>query len=802
MRGMASKPLCWLLVLLLAFQWDGWFDGIPTGQAAQPVSLALPSAAELAKTGGLTLPTPSRSATDLDDLVAHAEAAARSIPRVRYDVAGRVQALGPGVDPVFRFVRDQVHFEAYPGVLRGAEGTYVTRAGNAFDRSLLLANMLKRKGLKTRFALGRLPRPQAERLFAHILEPDRPLEADAVASAVRSPEAEAFLARLRARALRDYAAIRNVLGKTLPSTASPPREEVLKEIEQHVWVQAEVNGRWVDLDSAFPDAAAGRAFASPERTVETLPKERYQRVTIRVITETLTGSSLKSETALEFSATAEELLDRQIFLTHTPGGTAAGGPSGAIAGAVSGPDAWTPMLWVDGQFHVGKPISFSDQKAAERGRPPAGGLGGLFGAGGALASSRNFVAEWLEFEIGFPDGGREVTRRALIDRAGMAWRQAGKLDPAALRPLGRDADGFTAPRALHNIWVSAGRHNLAGYADALRLLASWARELANDPGTAQEPAPTPTFGEIVWPIALMNFALLVHSDHTVVSALNDKTSHRFYADSPRIVLMSLGFERQDGAEAQAFIHYDLRRDQLRGLTRDASNMIDVVERKIWFGILQGALEHEVAAQHADAAVPGAVVSTSSLLTGEGLVVFRPEAMPGTQGAASPETAARMKHAQGNGAVLVVPRQVLRGGLPGWWEIARNTSDTRAVLGPDTNGVIVKPPGGYPYPQAGLEIPGKPGRPPRFRTWRGPEQLGPKIRVPNPSGSVVVDNPYYPGGVNKAECRAGGHEYVATTGCISPATTGAVEQTFPPGLKLAILGLGVFVLGFLLATLLY
>lgn len=833
MRCTPPRTLCWLLTFLLLFEWSGVLGwGLARGQSANQTRLALPSPAELAKAGAI--PPPARKPLP-EGLLTQLEALYRAIPDVRYDIAARARTLGAGAEPAFRFVRDQISFEAYPGVLRGAEGTYVTRAGNAFDRSLVLAELLRGKGVRTRFAMGRLPRPQAERLFGRIFETPRPLEADAVNAPLPSysVDAAAFSARLRARALRDYAVIRKALGNTLPSRGSPSREDVLREIEQHIWVQAEVNGRWVDIDSAFADAVPGRTYATAERTVEVLPKEAYQRVTIRVISETLASGSLKTETALEFSTTAEELLDRQVFLTHTPGG--GGGLAGAIAGAATGGgDVWTPMLWVDGGVHLGKPIAFSEQaKPAERGRPPGGGLGGLFGAGGALSAPSQFVAEWLQVELAFPDGRREVTQRALIDRAGMAWRQSGKPDAAALRPLARDADGLTAPRALNNIWFSAGRHNLSHYTGALWQLAQWVKEVAlqgrdASKGAGAPSSTPPNFGEQVWPLAVTNFALLVQSDHAVVPALNDSALYRFYADSPRIMVVSIGLDGSGGRHVQ----YDLRRDRLRGIARDASPEAGLVERKVWFGVLQGALEHEMAVEHAVAggADSAKVISTSGLLADEGAVGLRPTDAARVSGLfASKETAARAARALAGGNVLVVSKPILRGGPLAWWHIAPD-GETRAVLGEDANGVewpaptkypgsgglgdidypIPKdwvgnpnPPGGGPtggggtgggaipqdpIPGGGARPPGPPPRPGTIpqdplpgggaRPPGSPPTTGPATAKPAPGGwdpskYPQHDNPMKPGGT-KDECRKRGS-------LSTPAIRVAMASPLPSGL---------------------
>jgi hypothetical protein len=184
---------------------------------------------------------------------------------------------------------------------------------------------------------------------------------------------------------------------------------------------------------------------------------------MRVVVEGLTGGVLRTETPLEVTLAAEALHHRQVFLVHVP---LTKDLAGAITGAITsqeGGETWLPAFWIDGETRIGSPLVFNDQqqKPSERGGPPSGGLKGIFGPGGALASGRLFVAEWLEIEIAFPGGRRDMSRRAIVDRGGAAWRASGKLDPAALRPLTRDQKGMTAPRAVHNIWFSAGRHNLA-----------------------------------------------------------------------------------------------------------------------------------------------------------------------------------------------------------------------------------------------------------------------------------------------------------------------------------------------------
>ncbi len=113
---------------------------------------------------------------------------------------------------------------------------------------------------------------------------------------------------------------------------------------------------------------------------------------------------------------------------------------------------------------------------------------------------------------------------------------------------------------------------------------------------------------------------------------------------------------------------DLPRDSIRGVARADGDEAEVAARKVWFGCLQGALEHEFVADYGrDPGGPAIeVVSTCSFHGDAGLVALRPGSTPPVS---DPERAARVAAVLATGRTVVAPPAVLQGGTLAWWEVA-------------------------------------------------------------------------------------------------------------------------------------
>jgi hypothetical protein len=453
------------------------------------------------------------------------------------------------------------------------------------------------------------------------------------------------------RADRDYRMLRSALSNRLMLMQSPSAADLTREMNPHVWLQAESQGKWIDLDPSFPDSKVGQSYATADREVSELPAELYQRITIRIVAEQVRGSALSNRTLLETQRTAEGLLDAQVGLTHTKP-AALGGLGAAIAGAFGAQtDEWMPLLLIQGKALSGERLNVNDP---------------------------SFVAEWLEFELEWPGGRRELTRRAIADRAGAAWRRATPLDAATLRPLEHDDSGSFDLRAVHNIWLSAGRHNLADLADGLQQLALLAADdalRAAEQGSGGSQAADQDPGQALWPFALQNFTWMLWTDHVALPLVNDNTNIRLYPDSPRIAIFS---QRPDAGGSISFTT-DLRRDTLRGVSSDGTLALALGEKKLRFCALEGALEHEALTLMAAAsgARASTVQTTSGASTSTDVLVLEPgKPVPDLKGRFDRESAARIADVLAAGYTVVAPGSA-PGSVPGWWRISA-TGDGAAV----------------------------------------------------------------------------------------------------------------------------
>ena len=153
--------------------------GVVRAQGSEP--FAIPTADELTSVAAIAVvdtPVPLEDTIELSPALETAWSHFDALPSEEWEVLGLAPTLGDSPTAAFELVRDRIGFDAYPGVLRGAEGTLTARAGNAFDRALPLKALLDVQGFTSRFAFGQLsPEVAADLVDRSLLPSVAPMSA-------------------------------------------------------------------------------------------------------------------------------------------------------------------------------------------------------------------------------------------------------------------------------------------------------------------------------------------------------------------------------------------------------------------------------------------------------------------------------------------------------------------------------------------------------------------------------------------------------------------------------------------------
>lgn len=599
------------------------------------------------------------------DLAALSLSVPRSIDLTHVTSAAFAQALGKDMGRIFAFVRDSIAFEVYPGVLRGPRGTLLARAGNSADRAALLGSLLTESGFAVRYARGTLPERDARDLVGSMWsDVGNPASTLGPGSDAAKAMAEAFVAAGK----RNYERIKEVLKSARigerPAVSS--FDALVAEVRLHYWVQVEKDGRWIDLDPSFADAAAGKAYATAEETMAAFPAALHHRVTIRILAENSDGTQSTTGEVLTHSANAADLSGVGALLVHVPENWQ--GPvrsiQGALGAALSETGRVKPLLLIRGiEPIVGTPFRTALQTTG------VGGLGGILSGEGTRKPLQLATAEWIEFKFDYPDGRSETVVRELFDLVGKAKRTRGEtLTQEEIRALATGDRTRVLSATVFNFFFTTGRLD-AAHLDSL--------------APRSTPGPAESVGSAV---ALQRLAIAFH---LVSDALFRKIKTRdgvrisFYPDSPRVFIDQLYLDTE-----QVRLTVDLRRDRVR-VVAAGSDPQAVVLANALRGAVSGTLEQTLL-DHVTPNVPATIRMISSLSTSLLFAQAELQRIPTVlvtsdqtrMDASIPEdTLARLYDdlRQGNYA-LALQRPIEVAGVPryAWWRINPQTGATVAV----------------------------------------------------------------------------------------------------------------------------
>jgi hypothetical protein len=362
--------------------------------------------------------------------------------RVSRAIDARVDRLLGDPERIRVWIHDSVETRPYPGILHGAYGAFLTGAANDVDQSLLFGHMLERSQVGYRYAS--CPTTiVADGARTTTIAPDDAL-ARAIADAATDPElreAASSLPGLRATAHATTGAAADRLaglldehGVTIPE---PPARSTTPD--RHVWVQVASGPEWRDLDTT---TATGEPPCAADETLEELPDDLLHRLRIQLDVETRVGDQVRTSTPLSTEVPlALAALSPITFAFGAPDGLGA-----RMGEALEGRVRYQPVLVIGDHVVTGTPIEVQ--------APGAGAIGELFGS--EDEAREELTGAWLRATLTAPDGSTTQLSSEVLDRVGVAARDAGLAPTAPLLDLAVVDDEYAALDTLWQLAVMTG----------------------------------------------------------------------------------------------------------------------------------------------------------------------------------------------------------------------------------------------------------------------------------------------------------------------------------------------------------
>jgi len=417
---------------------------------------------------------------EISDLPTLAELENHLVDRSRFELDARLDRLDYDAPTIIRFVREEIAFQQYPGLLRGARGTLMSRAGNALDQSVLLATLLKDAGYDARIHQGEISRAQARQLLrelrAVMLQPPkspspRLLErfgstqdsepADSDGDGLVEPARVSFdadkepWAPASAEQVEKTAAMLEAALSDAGVQLGDPEllEQIESEAEQYFWVSYREgpSSKWVPVQPVFISAGHDFEELSASKTLSgEVPAELQHRVRIEAFIEQKIGDELRIHPIMDpWERPAANLHGVTLYFANQPSGyteeTLEAGwdtvfeesslfvpilngklaPGGRAFDRNGIPFALDSL----GMDRIGATALF--QEVGDKTEKAASALGALGKSEPPPEELMALTAQWIDYTVIVPGREPVTHRRTILDRLGPAARGRGRVEPLA-----------------------------------------------------------------------------------------------------------------------------------------------------------------------------------------------------------------------------------------------------------------------------------------------------------------------------------------------------------------------------------
>jgi len=688
------------------------------------LSLILPAAAPISLAQQVHTPKLSKESIDIaqynsyqtqmNNMQAFLEELGAELNRTAFAVDALLDSLEYDAESIIGFTKSAVAFEQYPGVLRGPTGTLFSRAGNAIDQSLFLANLLREAGYDARVAGGRVSEDDAAHVLKALKQPVTPapplgdaggfldvLEKYGVLREELSAERKtAFEEYIRETPVATewpiYESVTetsNFIIKQLNDAGAKFgggsfRTSLLNEARDYYWVQYKENAAepWVNVHPIFSHETP---FQSPEAQTyinDVVPEALQHRLRFQVFVERKTGDQLEAfpvsspwerpvanlvGVPLTFSNVADAMLDvkslnqdletllklSRTFVPSFGNSMAPGAQFFDIYGSIIDPLAATDSA--SGLF-----ATISDAFASATGEI------------GVRSSIPTLTAQWMEFTLISPGGHERVFRRTTFDRIGSASRRAG-LAPEGLEPT--SIEDVRTLMQRHTFVVGVGAIPRGFVIDAAIKHFEEARPAIDammDLQYGRPPQPR-----------VLNQIPTGWAGHPALMSLFDIAQsigpgHRTYRSGPALVIHSEGLGN-DSSHIEAI---DIVSNPRRSVdVRPADPMLDpanVLQGGVWETAVEGALLKGGGGFNTWRAF-----ETANSANGETLVI-----LPGQEVKIrnfSPEAIDAIKADTANGYAVIIAGAGKSLENVGWWRIDLDTGQTLGQIRDGRGGELLE-----------------------------------------------------------------------------------------------------------------
>jgi hypothetical protein len=623
------------------------FKTIPESVIAPYPEAAAPFSSEMA--AGSSLSDPDPELKNALEMLHRFQAKANS---ESYDVSAAAQMIGNDAQKILTTLSNDFSFDPYRGSLRGAQGTLMSKGGNAMDLSRLLCALLSVHGYQVRMVHGQLSDEDGQRLLNRAKQQPRVspapevslndvaevsgLPVDEVRRRLETADTKGreMAGILQERVQRDTASIERLLHNSQVRMQAAPGP-TLDDVRTHFWVQAEIDGVWRELDPSFPDAKLGQHFAEAagETPVDSVPDEWMHTMRLRVLTNYEGGGEGQDE-ALSVRLRVPDLVGKSIMLGFA-----------AVDGQSPSPEttnAFRPVLVVGTQQTTGSTIYLDAARAAAK------GPGGLFGS--ALSG-------------GEPQPLNSVTLEITLEGPGHAPAQVTRTVVAA--PESPAADASARIEQAREQLVTVYQFVVVGGA----LPPEW---LASSYVSFLEQFERPSIDTMeVIPLDLLNFAMAATRPEVAEQAGHPGGMRRYFKQ-PLVVGQRLSLRKGPANRIALVKSLDILFNKSEILSRDP---LDAVRQ----GVLETNLERLImeGMEVANTTVVFERSRASTLILEPG----RPNTL--AQLNFSAEAKRRITEDLTAGYIVIVPTEAVEiGGTSsiGWWRILPQNGETLGRMG--------------------------------------------------------------------------------------------------------------------------